>query len=192
MPSQRPTSFRRVLLHAVLVAAPWWVGCSLSSRYDTGVDAGPLCTTCGACAQGLPVMGAQHVSGSIDYPDPPPTSGPHNSCWGNWGVQDAELRPKRWVHNLEHGGVVFLYHCEQACPDELQALQNLVQDRPLTVVTAYAALPTRFAAVAWGYRLLSPCFDAEAFAAFYAAHVNHGREAVASAPPPQCAEFPDL
>src|SRR5262245_53797475 len=74
------------------------------------VDAGGLCTSCGACAQSQPIQGFMHVSGHIDYPDPPPASGNHNGrCWSDWGVIASEVPPERWVHNLEHGGIVFLY-----------------------------------------------------------------------------------
>ena len=132
------------------------------------------------------------MSGNVDYADIPPASGQHNSCWGDWGVHDAELRTERWVHNLEHGGVVFLYHCEPACPDDVQTLAKFVSERPLALLTPYARLPTKFAVVSWGVRLLSSCLDIEAFAAFYAAHVNRGREMVSSDPPAACSEFPDL
>jgi hypothetical protein len=177
-------------VQAALSALTLLAGCSVSGRFD--VDAGAVCTACDACEQSLPVTSAQHVSGPVDYADPPPVGGPHSSCWGSWGVQETELRAERWVHNLEHGGVVFLYRCDQPCVADVKVLEGLVADRPRTLLTSYARLPTRFAVVAWGHRLTSDCLDAEAFAAFYTVHVDHGRESISSDPPAACAEFPDL
>jgi hypothetical protein len=82
--------------------------------------------------------------------------------------------------------VVYLYRCPDGCADALAALEGLAQGKPFAVVMPYAALPTRFAAVAWGRRLLSECFDLEAFEAFYAAHADRAIESSASGPPSGC------
>jgi hypothetical protein len=134
------------------------------------------------------------MTGTIDYPDPPPSSGPHNTCWGSWGVQSTPLRPERWVHNLEHGGVVLLYRCEAGCSAELEMLKSFVASHERTILTEYAPLPmpARFAAVAWGYRLVSDCLDLRAFQAFYAEHFDQGPESISVGPGPECSEFPDL
>ncbi|XP_076817736.1 uncharacterized protein LOC143463210 [Clavelina lepadiformis] len=51
------------------------------------------------------------------YPrDQIPNSGPHREAWAVFGEYDY-LPPGRYVHNLEHGGVVFLYH--PCTPDEM-------------------------------------------------------------------------
>jgi hypothetical protein len=134
-----------------------------------------------------------HVSGTVDYPDIPPASGPHNGrCWSEWGVLDTEMPAERWVHNLEHGGVVFLHHCEQGCEPELDTLRDLVNTHERTLLTSYSKLPTRFAVIAWGTRLLSDCLDREAFEAFYAAHFNRGPESIASPPAAACARSSEL
>lgn len=155
-----------------------------------------------------------HQPGRIQYPDTPPASGPHNGrCWSDWGVIESEVPPERWVHNLEHGGVVFLHRCPEAaaerprpivdatvpadagrdpsCDAELRELRELVGGKRLTLLTSYAQLPTRFAAISWGLRLLSDCFDRAAFQAFYDMHAGHGPEAVDAPPPAICASVPD-
>ncbi|XP_039266863.2 uncharacterized protein LOC120342200 [Styela clava] len=38
-----------------------------------------------------------------------PHSGPHRKVWGQYGEYNY-IPPGRYVHNLEHGGVVFMYH----------------------------------------------------------------------------------
>jgi hypothetical protein len=140
----------------------------------------------------LPVTSALHVTGPIDYPDPPPVGGPHHMCWGTWGVHTDVLEAERWVHNLEHGGIVYLDNCPDGCDTEIAQLSALVVSLPRTLLTSYALLPKRFAAVAWGYRLVSDCFDRDAFERFYAEHFDHGRESIADDPPSDCDEFPDL
>lgn len=136
--------------------------------------------------EAVEVMSALHVVGDVVYPNPPPAGGNHNACWGPWGVHESELADERFVHNLEHGGVVFLHNCAEGCPDEVNALTQIVRTRPLTIVTPYAALPTRFGIVAWGYRLLSDCFDREAFESFYFAHRDQAPESVSAEPPAAC------
>ena len=168
------------------------VACAGSDAPLSQVDAGGLCTSCGGCAEALPVVSAMHMPGHIEYPDTPPASGPHNGrCWSDWGVQSSEVPPERWVHNLEHGGVVFLHHCPDGCDADLNALRELVGAHKLTLMTSYAQLPTRFAAISWGVRMLSDCFDPKAFQAFYDMHAGRGPEAVDSPPPAICAAAPD-
>jgi hypothetical protein len=192
----------KALLRVVMLSSmlPLAYACSGSphTRVDADSDAGPdagaklLCTTCGACEETLVITSALHVTGAVDYTDLPPAGGPHESCWGNWGVQATELRPERWVHNLEHGGIVFLYNCPDGCDADVQTLTDIVNARERTILTSYPAMPTRFAVVAWGHRIKSDCLDPAAFEAFYTEHVDHGPESITSGPPAECAEFPDL
>jgi|GEM_PF-975098 len=146
----------------------------------------PLCSSCGGCEQVIEVVSTMHTNTPVTYPDPPPTSGPHNPCWGRWGVHDEPLAAERWVHNLEHGGVVFLYNCPEGCAQEVAAIKQLNRNRHRTIITTYAALPTRFAVVSWGHRLLSDCFDLATFDAFYERNFDHGPESNANPPNPTC------
>lgn len=149
-----------------------------------GGGAGPACGP--LVEQAVEVTSAQHVAAPITYPDPPPAGGQHNPCWGTWGVHERELEDDRFVHNLEHGGVVFLYNCPGGCAAEIEALRAIVQARDLAIVTPYAALPTRFGVVSWGYRMLSDCFDRASFERFYVEHRDHGLEQYAGNPDPSC------
>jgi hypothetical protein len=144
------------------------------------------CTSCGACVESRTVTSAQHVAGGIDYTDPPPLGGSHDDCWTRFGVHEQEVADEHWVHNLEHGAVVFLYHCPDGCEDEVAALERLASPRPFVLVMPYAALPTRFAALAWGRRLLSECFDQAAFEEFYDRYFNKAPESTTSPPPSGC------
>lgn len=129
---------------------------------------------------------AFHVAGDVVYPDPPPVGGNHNQCWAKWDVYDQELADERWVHNLEHGGVVFLYRCPAGCRDEIDTMKVFVSGRTQALMTPYAALPTRFALVAWGVRLTTNCFDMPAFQSFYDAHVDNAPESLPDDPPRSC------
>jgi hypothetical protein len=156
------------------------------------VDAGLICTSCGACEEEIDVTSALHVMGPIDYLDVPPVGGPHSPCWGNWGVQDTPLKPERWVHNLEHGGGVLLYHCPDGCDAEIAELKSFVGDHERTLLTEYDAMTQRFAAVAWEHRLVSDCLDLAAISHFYEVRFNRGPEAISSGPDTVCLERPEL
>jgi hypothetical protein len=141
---------------------------------------------CGVRLEQLPVASANHVPGEIDYPDPPPVGGDHNECWAKWGVYEDELADERWVHNLEHGGVVFLYHCPDGCQNEVDTMTTFVRGRTQALLTPYAALPTRYAVVAWGVRLLTNCFDMPKFRQFYTDRVDDAPESLPDDPPRPC------
>jgi hypothetical protein len=118
----------------------------------------------------------QHVLGDIKYANPPPVGGNHNPCWTTWGVHAEEVADERWVHNLEHGGIVLLYNCKDGCDAEVKQLEALMKTRSYSVLTPYSLMPKRFAIVAWEHRLVSDCLDLDAFKAFYDAHVGQGPE----------------
>jgi len=160
---------------------------SAGSGQDGGASAGTgVCTADGACEQQVEVGPPNHVQGNINYTDPPPAGGPHNPCWGDFGVHEEALPAENWVHNLEHGAVVYLYDCPEGCAEDVETLSALVEERPFALLTAYGALSTRFAVVAWGYRLESEDVDAEAFAAFYDAHADQALESTTAGAPSGC------
>jgi hypothetical protein len=61
----------------------------------------------------------------------PPIAGPHYWVWAKWGIHDETPPLPRgyWVHNLEHGAVVFLYR-----PDAPQSLKDALR-------RVFAAIP---------------------------------------------------
>lgn len=148
------------------------------------------CDACGgACVEDfIPARSADHVEGAIDYADNPPTGGDHSACWAQWGVHAEVMPPERWVHNLEHGGVVFLFDCPDGCETERQALADHVASLPpgRALLTGASGMPARFAAVAWEHRLLLDCLDLEALDAFFAARVGQGPEDLGAGPPDSC------
>jgi hypothetical protein len=147
---------------------------------------GPLCTQCGACEQTIPVTNADHRPEPVTYTDVPPAGGLHAACWISFGVHAQEEPAGRWVHNQEHGAVVFLYNCPEGCPDEVRALEALVPGRPFAIVVPYSAMATRFAVTSWGHRIVSECLDIAAFEDFYARYANMGRESRLDPPADGC------
>jgi hypothetical protein len=117
------------------------------------------------------------------YPDSPPTSGNHRPYWARWG-EYIYLPPQRWLHNLEHGGVAFLYH---PCVSEevKEALRSYAQSQPddITgkyrwIMTPYPDLPTAVAVVTWEHSLSTHCFNPEEVDWFLKLNYRQGPEDV--------------
>ena len=169
----------------------WWLGChggnepedtSRGRRADTG--------TVSACAGPVEYLYDEdrtHIEGGVDYADRPPTSGPHDPCWADWGVHATPVADENWVHNLEHGGVVFLYNCVEGCEPEVAELAAMVELLgPFALLTPYPDLTWRFGAVSWGARREFDCVDVAAMTGFYEAHRDHAPESNASNPGGEC------
>jgi hypothetical protein len=153
-----------------------------ASQRDAAEEAG----SCNTREERVPITSEYHVDGELDYPEPPPAGGNHSACWASWGVHDAEVPDENWVHNLEHGGVVFLHDCPDGCAAEIETMKVYVSGRTQAMLLPYAALPTRFALVSWGVRLLTDCFDMPRFQRFYAANVDNAPESIPDDPPRSC------
>ncbi len=70
---------------------------------------------------------ANHV-----YRANPPASGPHYPIWAAWRAHEDVVERGQWVHNLEHGGVVFLLGdtASSSAKDELKAAFDTLSDDP--------------------------------------------------------------
>jgi hypothetical protein len=190
-----------VLLTLLLLTLP---ACDDGSPVDTqkaaillsDLHADPGNYTCSEPAWGLPecVTGTvedRHAQASdhvflpkpITYTDSPPTFGPHRPEWAKWGAYKF-LPPQTWIHNLEHGGVVLLYHpCTP--PDVVAQLRQWAHDHapdgggPLRwVLTPYPGLPQPVMAVTWGWRYGAACVRPAELDAFLQAHYRKATEDV--------------
>lgn len=141
----------------------------------------------------FPNEGAQHVpfGEQVTYESNPPASGPHWSQSGAApvaaGLYESALEEEQWVHNLEHGYVVFLYDCRGPCqPALLDDLQELLNAAPPSetfgntklVIAPYSGLPFLFTAVAWDRQLHLDTLDQAALLDFYSRYVDQGPELV--------------
>jgi len=90
---------------------------------------------------------------SIFYSSTVPTFGAHRPLWPKYG-EYIFVPKERWLHSLEHGAVVMLYHpCANA--NEVQLLRTLVTGCLFRhIISPYNLLePKRpLALVTWGYR----------------------------------------
>ncbi|CAI5447785.1 unnamed protein product [Caenorhabditis angaria] len=90
----------------------------------------------------------------LEYEDRIPVRGDHRPNWARFG-EYLYCPVQRWLHNLEHGSIILLYHpCADL--DELNILRNLVTSCIYRhVITPYLKLEKDkpFALVGWGSRI---------------------------------------
>jgi hypothetical protein len=79
----------------------------------------------------VPSLGNTHVEtgqpSPIQYNSVPPTSGPHYGNLVEWGTYDEALPYELVLHNMEDGGVVVYYQCEDGCPELVEQLTEIVE-----------------------------------------------------------------
>lgn len=101
----------------------------------------------------------------IVYEDIPPRGGPHRPLWPKFG-EYTFCPPQRWVHTLEHGAVVFLYH---PCAEESQITEfKSIASNCLWkhILTPYKDMEQPFAVVTYGCRLTINAVDRKAIVDF--------------------------
>ena len=105
------------------------------------------------------VVGMQQTIGVT-----PPTIGRHREAWPYWGKYTF-IPPQRWMHSLEHGGIVFLYNnCLSA--HSIHKIQHFISTLKHTfdteyfryILTPFLTLRTNVAIIAWGTAFLTNCF----------------------------------
>lgn len=105
-----------------------------------------------------PDMGHEHIPvpdfPHAPYNSNPPSSGAHTAYTGPWGIHQSPLAPEVWLHNLEHGGVVINYRCDDPCPELLEGLKQIAGEHALIIITPAPYLPHRVALAAWGHTLV--------------------------------------
>ena len=78
-----------------------------------------------------PTQGNTHIpqgsASPIEYNTTPPTSGPHYPGLAPWDIYDEPVRYEQVVHNMEDGGVIVYYQCEEGCPELQEQLAEIVQ-----------------------------------------------------------------
>ena len=94
------------------------------------------------------------------YASNPPVSGEHYEIWARWQIHTVPLARGFWVHNLEHGAVVFLYRPDapQALIDALVRVYNAIpNDDPCphrrALLTADPLLDVPWAVTVSGYEI---------------------------------------
>jgi hypothetical protein len=135
----------------------------------------------------MPDRGQQHVpeGTAIQYPEYPPTSGPHWPRWAPWGVHAAPVPEEQFVHNLEHGGIVTLYRCPTPCPELVRQLEATVRALPASkyghvkaILSPNERLRSRIALLAWRRLEELDAFDRDRIVRFVQAYQDRGPEDV--------------
>ncbi|XP_037093288.1 uncharacterized protein LOC119113072 [Pollicipes pollicipes] len=113
----------------------------------------------------------------IVYNETIPTYGPHRPLWAVFG-EYLYVPPQRWLHNVEHGSVIMLYHpCAdyEAVAELRQLVRGCIRKH---VITPYPALSAArpLALVAWGCRMEMAHVDAAAVRQFIRQRALHGPE----------------
>jgi hypothetical protein len=140
-----------------------------------------------------PLLPGIHVDAgsSIVWDSNPPSSGPHYPIWAAYQAYPDPVPRGYYVHDLEHGAIVFLYNCGDAgCPDvalALQAASDAIPDDPLctsagegvrvrTVITPDPLIDVPVAAAAWGWVYKAKCVDPGTLRDFALQHYGQGPE----------------
>lgn len=113
----------------------------------------------------------------IHYTTRIPTFGAHRPLWAKYG-EYMFLPIQRWLHNVEHGAIVLLYHpCANV--QELTLLKNIVKKCLFRhIITPYILLTMDypFALVAWGHSLEMSIVDPSLAISFIKEHALRGPE----------------
>jgi len=145
--------------------------------------------TCNAVPKTVTGLSGEHVAtcSPLDYPDNPPAGGHHYPVWAAFQSFSFVVPRGFWVHDLEHGAVVYSYHCADGCPDEVASVQALIDALPSdplcsgdparrVVLVPDPLLDVRWGLSAWGHTLRADCVDADRFTQFYLNHFGTGPE----------------
>ncbi|HXU69635.1 MAG TPA: DUF3105 domain-containing protein [Polyangia bacterium] len=177
-------SARWLVSAAIVVVA----GCGGSPSRGSCSDGPPCALDCGPAVDAPPNEGQLHVPEPtmVDYQSNPPASGPHWPMWQEpWQPYPDGLPRERWVHNLEHGGIVLLYNCPGGCDDVVGELTALWQATPpdryneqRVLIVPDSAMPHKVAAIAWGWRWQGESVDSGAIRCFMDARYDRAPESI--------------
>jgi hypothetical protein len=141
----------------------------------------------GCATQAVANEGWLHVAegAPTSYRHNPPASGNHYPVWARYEEHNTTVARGYWVHNLEHGGIVFLYRptapasVVTALRDAYRALPNdPACGHKRALLTADPDLPTDTAVVAADFMLEAGCTDAGAIRRFVDSRIGRGPEQV--------------
>lgn len=168
--------------------APVLAACG-SGDGGSGCSDGPPCALdCGPEVDAPKKEAGAHVAEPtpISYDQNPPSSGPHWPMWQEpWGPYPSGLPRERWVHDLDHGGIVLAYNCPAGCDDvsgELTTMMNATPpdrfDLQRFLIVPDTEMPHKVAALAWGWRWQSDAVDMTSIRCFVTARYDRAPESI--------------
>lgn len=164
--------------------------------FDGGsrLDGGPIhpAAPCEVTIDAPVLQGAAHVKvgDAVAYDSNPPSSGPHYPIWAAYKEWDHSFPRPYYVHDLEHGAVVFLYKCDGACPEIVDTLRKAMAAIPddadcvgsgvrvRALIVPDPELDVPVAAAAWGWIYRAECADLRTLTDFALNHYAQGPENV--------------
>ena len=129
----------------------------------------------------FPIQGRAHIAPEESHPPyntTPPTSGWHYENPAPWGVSSLPIPDEVQVHNLEHGGIMLQYDCDDGCDDLVQNLTQVASRYRHTIVAPYSEMDTRIALTAWGWIDTFDEFEQTRVVDFIETHIDRGPERV--------------
>lgn len=113
----------------------------------------------------------------IAYSHPIPTHGDHRPIWPKFGEYQF-VPAQRWLHNIEHGAVVMLYHpcAHSSLVEEVRSLVTSCIRKHIISPSTLVPESHPIALVSWGCRLLLPYVDQEKIVKFIRDRALHGPE----------------
>ncbi|HME91537.1 MAG TPA: DUF3105 domain-containing protein [Myxococcaceae bacterium] len=169
-------------------------------------DSGPAAPAGPGCVNQIEQVPNEFRVHIPEYTEPiyqasPPVSGQHYAIWARWQIHTEPLLRGYWVHNLEHGGVIFQYRPDapQEIIDALVRVYNALPNddsgeqactHPRAVLTPAPLLDTAWAVVVSGpetseeqlgvgYRIKADCIQSEqALIDFAVTYRNHSAESL--------------
>ena len=120
-------------------------------------------------------QGGEHipVGGShAPYNSSPPTSGVALRKLGVLGYQERAAPSERFIHNMEHGGIILHYKCPDGCPDEIDQMSEIVSLTDETILMPNPNMESRFALTAWNWLMTMEVYDDSLARDFVKSHLN--------------------
>lgn len=154
---------------------------------DSNPPTMPTGPVAGCATETVANEGWAHVAegSAVAYRHNPPASGNHYPVWARYQEHTVPVARGYWVHNLEHGAIVFLYKpgTATATVDALRAAYRALPNDPAcghkrALFAADPDLAGETAVVAADVVLQSGCTDAGAIRTFVNAHIARGPEQV--------------
>ncbi|HET9987990.1 MAG TPA: DUF3105 domain-containing protein, partial [Kofleriaceae bacterium] len=89
----------------------------------------PVGGSCNGMTENVPSEEGVHVAVGtpVTWSTNPPVTGAHYPVWAAYDRTYAQLDRGYYLHDAEHGAIIFLYNCPAGCPDVVSALEDVVR-----------------------------------------------------------------
>ena len=107
------------------------------------------------------------------------TTGAGTPSPARWGRYETALPDEVLIHNLEHGGIGLHYDCDEACPEIVKALDDIIPRSPSQyIMSPYRGMPSKIAITSWRHHLYLDEVDVEEIKKFIEEYKDRAPESV--------------